>query len=209
MSTIQVAIVDDHPLLRIALCDVIDRQPDMAIVGEAADGLEALRITEAHSPDVVLLDLILPDLDGVTVIERLRAREGRERILALTGVPDVERAIAAAQHGASGYLLKTCQPGELIHAIREVAHGREYWPDPVSTWLARSLREAYGQQWDDLTPRESEVLSLLGRGYSNRRIADQLSIAESTARVHVHRILTKLNLENRTQAAILARERSA
>jgi NarL family two-component system response regulator LiaR len=207
MPKIRVLVVDDHVLIRLALRDVIANDADTVLVGEATNGEEALSAVEHARPDVILLDLMMPVMDGLTTLKQLRARHPEMRVLILTGVNEESTAVAAARAGACGYLNKTCAPEGLLPAIHRVAAGEEYWPPPASNWLARSLRRQPAAALDPLTPREEEVLVLLGRGLSNQAIAKRLMISQSTARVHVHHILQKLGLNNRTQAALYARER--
>jgi DNA-binding NarL/FixJ family response regulator len=206
---IRVLIVDDHAVVREGLRSFLELQDGIAVAGEAADGAEAVAAAERLRPDVVLMDLVMPELDGVEAMRRLRERVPRARVIVLTSFLDDERLLPAIRAGAAGYLLKDAQPQELARAIR-TAHGGEALIDPaVAARLVDAL--AAGQRddrYEELTPREREVLELIGHGYSNKRIALELGAAEKTVKNHVSRVLAKLGVGDRTQAALYANRRS-
>src|SRR4051794_35682350 len=204
---IRVLLVDDHAVVREGLRTYLELHEDIAVVGEAADGEEAIRAAEELRPDVVLMDLKMPVLDGVGALRALRERLPRTRAIALTSFTDEETLLPALQAGAAGYLLKNVQPSELHRAIL-AAHAGEALLDPV---VAARLLDAIARPPgapaaapDRLTPREREVLELLARGYANKRIARELGVAEKTVKTHVGHVLAKLGVSDRTQAALLA-----
>ncbi len=205
-DSIRVAIADDHPVVRQGLRAFLDSLSDIEVVGEAGDGEAAVRLTVTEEPDVLLLDLKMPKLDGIGVISRLRSRGGSTRILVLTSFTAQEEVIPAIQAGADGYLLKDADPSELEEAIRAVHRG-----DPLlAPEAAAAVMAAVSGQTPDLpvldrlTPREREVLAGLGRGLSNRSLAEELFITEKTIKTHVSSILMKLGLTDRVQAALFA-----
>jgi NarL family two-component system response regulator LiaR len=202
---IRVLLVDDHAVVREGLRTYLQLHDDLAVVGEAADGAEAVRAAEALRPDVVLMDLKMPVLDGVGAMRALRERLPSARVIALTSFTDEATLLPALHAGAAGYLLKNVQPQELHRAI-VAAHAGEALLDPA---VAARLLEAIAQPGrapapERLTPREREVLALLGRGYANKRIARELGVAEKTVKTHVGHVLAKLGVTDRTQAALLA-----
>ncbi len=205
-DSIRVAIADDHPVVRQGLRAFLDSLSDIEVVGEAGDGEAAVRLTVTEEPDVLLLDLKMPKLDGIGVISRLRSRGAGTRILVLTSFTAQEEVIPAIQAGADGYLLKDADPSELEEAIRAVHRG-----DPLlAPEAAAAVMAAVSGQTPDLpvldrlTPREREVLAGLGRGLSNRSLAEELFITEKTIKTHVSSILMKLGLTDRVQAALFA-----
>jgi NarL family two-component system response regulator LiaR len=204
-DAIQVLIVDDHAVVREGLRSFLDLQDGIEVVGEAGDGAEAVEVAERLRPDVVLMDLVMPNVDGVEAMRRLRERVPAARVIVLTSFLDDERLLPAIRAGAAGYLLKNAQPQELARAIR-AAHDGEALIDPaVAARLVDAL--AAGPQdtrVDQLTPREREVLDLIGRGLSNKRIALELGAAEKTVKNHVSNVLAKLGVTDRTQAALYA-----
>jgi DNA-binding NarL/FixJ family response regulator len=203
---IRVLIADDHAVVREGLRTFLALQDGLDVVGEAEDGEEALREAERLRPDVVLMDLVMPNLDGVAAMRELRTRVPGARVVILTSYLDDERLLPALRAGAAGYLLKNVQPQELARAIR-MADAGETLIDPT---VAARLVDALAEDDDDvkelaeLTPREREVLALLGRGYANKRIALELGLAEKTVKTHVSHVLAKLGVADRTQAALLA-----
>jgi DNA-binding NarL/FixJ family response regulator len=214
MSPIRVLVVDDHPMMREALCAALEAEPDLEVVGEATNGHQAVLRTLALKPDVIVMDLYLPGKDGVAAIAEIIARYPEARILVVTSSTEDEKVMAAVQAGAIGYLLKNAPRATFIHGVREVARGNSFMPPEVAAKLARQMcrRETGPAVPDDpvepLTPREKEVLSLLGEGMSNHAIALTLSLSESTVRVHVYNILGKLGLEDRNQAIVYALRQS-
>jgi len=209
---IRVVIVDDQSLVRAGFKMVLAAQSDMAVVGEAGDGAEALRLL-AHTPaDVVVMDIRMPVMDGVEATRRLCSTESGPRVLVLTTFDTDADAFAALQSGASGFLLKNVPPEELLSAIRVVALGEAV----VAPRITRRLLDRFAGQLTvpstednrigQLTDREREVLLLVAQGLSNAEIAERLFVAETTVKTHVGRILTKLDLRDRVQAVVLAYE---
>jgi len=212
---IRVLIADDHAVVRQGLRTFLELQEDIDVVGEAADGAQALQAAAALEPDVVLMDLVMPELDGVAAIERLRERAPATRVLVLTSFLDEDKVLPAIRAGAAGYLLKDVEPAELVRAIRTVDGGDSQLHPAVAARVLRELAgEAEegdgtgdgrsGQRHGSLTARELEVLALLARGGANKAIAFELGVAEKTVKTHVGNILSKLGLSDRTQAALYA-----
>jgi NarL family two-component system response regulator LiaR len=203
---IRVLVVDDHAVVRQGLRTFLELQGDIEVVGEAADGEQALAAVAVLEPDVVLMDLVMPRLDGVSAIERLRAVAPATRVIVLTSFLDEDKVLPAVRAGAAGYLLKDVQPAELVRAIRMVDRGEALLHPAVA---ARVLRELVGdgsraERHELLTARELEVLALVARGRANKAIAFELGCAEKTVKTHVGNILGKLGLSDRTQAALYA-----
>lgn len=202
MQVKRVLVVDDHPLMRQALNSVIEDEPDFTVVGEAENGKQAIAQAQALQPDVIVMDLYMPVKDGLSATAELIQAHPNMRVLALTSSTLNSSALSAVEAGALGYVLKDAHPPEFLHALRQVACGSEYWPPSVAAKLARSVRQRSITTRVELTVREKEVLNLVGKGISNRLIAEQLCISVATVRAHVYHILQKLGLENRTQAAL-------
>ena len=206
----RVLLVDDHAMVRRGLRDFLGMFEDIEVVGEAGDGQEALTATDRLRPDVVVMDLNLPRLDGVEATRELRATRPDVEVVALTGFVDEERVMAAIEAGAAGFLLKDAEPDDVAAAIRAARNGEMYLDPAVAGMVARQLRTPGGSAAlaDDtvLTPRERDVLALVAQGLPNRAIGDALGITERTARTHVSNILAKLGLTSRTQAALYAVE---
>jgi two-component system, NarL family, response regulator LiaR len=202
---IRVLIVDDHAVVREGLRTFLELQEGMEIAGEAADGAEAVTLAEELRPDVVLMDLVMPKLDGVDAMRQLRERVPGARVIVLTSFVDDERLLPAMRAGAAGYLLKNVQPQELARAIRTADAGEALTDPAVAARLVEALAEdEHDDGFERLTPREREVLGLVGRGFSNKRIALELGVAEKTVKTHVSNVLGKLGLADRTQAALYA-----
>jgi DNA-binding NarL/FixJ family response regulator len=202
-----VLIVDDHPVVRQGLRVLLDVHDGIEVAGEAADGEEALALAAALEPDVILLDLKLPGLDGVAVLTELRARGIGARVLVLTSANDPAQVSRAVQAGASGFLYKDVDPDALIRAIRAVNDGNLLLaPGAAGTLVAAHAAHAAhaAQPRGALTPREREVLDQLARGRSNREIARELHVSEKTVKTHVSSVLAKLGVQDRTQAALYA-----
>jgi DNA-binding NarL/FixJ family response regulator len=205
--TIRVLVVDDQPLVRSGFRMIIDERPDIELVGEAADGNEAIELAATLDPDVILMDIRMPDLDGVEATRRIVATEARSRILVLTTFDLDEYVYAAVDAGASGFLLKDVQPNDLIDAIRVVAAGNSLFAPAATQRLLERFRRGEGREprsLDELTERETETLRLLANGLSNAEIARQLYVTETTVKSHVSAILRKLNVRDRVQAVIAA-----
>jgi NarL family two-component system response regulator LiaR len=204
---IRVMIVDDHAVVREGLRTFLQLQDGIEVVGEAADGREAIELGPPLAPDVVLMDLVMPRLDGVRAMRALRERVPAARVIVLTSFLDDDRLMPAIQAGAAGYLLKDVEPAELARAVR-AAHAGEALIDPtVAARLLRTLaapRAPAAGDGGELTRREREVLELISGGRSNKRIALELGIAEKTVKTHVGHVLAKLGVSDRTQAALLA-----
>jgi DNA-binding NarL/FixJ family response regulator len=205
---IRVLIADDHAVVREGLRAFLELQDGLEVVGEAADGEQAVERAIALRPEVVLMDLVMPRLDGVAAMRELRRSLPECRVIVLTSFLDDDRLLGAVEAGADGYLLKDAEPAELARAIRS-AHAGEALIAPAAA--ARLLRAMSGRGSgrrpaapEQLTRREHEVLELLARGYANKRIALELGIAEKTVKAHVGRVLAKLDCSDRTQAALLA-----
>ncbi len=205
-AKIGLLIVDDHPLVREGLQAVIAHEPDMHIVGEAADGREAVEQARRLCPDVILMDLLMPGMSGGDAVATIVAAQPAQRILLLTSVEDVPTLLATLKAGASGYVSKNAPPVELLEAIRTVSRGGMALPAPLARALLRGgpMPGGASRPVESLTDRELEVLTLVAQGLSNDAIAARFSISARTASVHVSRILAKLELENRTQAALYA-----
>jgi NarL family two-component system response regulator LiaR len=201
---IRVLIVDDHAVVREGLRTFLDLQEGIEVVGEAGDGEEALLEAERLRPDVVLVDLVMPRLDGVQTMRRLRERVPRARAIVLTSFLDDERLLPAIRAGAAGYLLKNVQPQELARAVRTAAAGEALIDPAVAARLVEALGDGREERAEQLTPREREVLALIGRGFANKRIAAELGVAEKTVKTHVGNVLSKLGVSDRTQAALYA-----
>lgn len=205
---IRVLITDDHAVVREGLRAFLESQDGLEVVGEASDGEQAVAEAKRLSPDVILMDLVMPGLDGVGAMRRLRAAAPHSRVIVLTSFLDDDRLMPAIEAGAAGYLLKDVAPAQLAEAIR-VAHAGETMISPaVATRLVQAIADraahAPGPGDPGLTRREQEVLDLLAQGFANKRIARELGIAEKTVKTHVGHVLAKLGAADRTQAAVHA-----
>jgi NarL family two-component system response regulator LiaR len=203
---ISVLVVDDHAVVRQGLRTFLALQDDIEVVGEAGDGESAVAEAERLAPDVVLMDLAMPGTDGVTAIRTLRERVPDARAIALTSYSDDERVFGAVRAGAAGYLLKDTDPAELVAGIRTIAAGQGLLSPAVAARLLEEMADGGGARPEaaHLTPREREVLILIARGRSNKRIALELGVAEKTVKTHVGHVLAKLGVTDRTQAALWA-----
>jgi DNA-binding NarL/FixJ family response regulator len=213
--TVRTVIVDDQALVRTGFRMILEAEGDIDVLGEASDGLEALSIVEKAAPDVVLMDIRMPNMDGVEATRRLAGPgvENPTKVIILTTFDLDEYVVDALRAGASGFLLKDVPPEKLVEAIRTVAEGEAL----LAPSITRRLLDKFAARLPDpnaagvpeletLTEREVEVLKLMARGLSNAEIADQLYVAETTVKTHVGRVLTKLNLRDRVQAVVLAYE---
>ena len=214
MSRTSIVLVDDQDLLRMGFRMVLEAQPDLEVVGEASDGREGLALVRSRRPDVVLMDVRMPVLDGVEATRRLVTEGASSRVIILTTFDLDEYAFAALRAGASGFLLKDAPPADLLSAIRAVASGDAV----VAPSTTRRLLERFAPRLPDpaepapadelaaLTPREREVVAAVARGLSNGEIADELVLSEATVKTHVGRILAKLELRDRVQIVVFAYE---
>jgi len=210
---IRVLLVDDQVLVRMGFRMLLDAETGMTVVGEAGDGAEALRLADATRPDVVLMDVRMPGLDGIETTRRLIERSPASRVIILTTFDLDEYAFGGLRAGASGYLVKDTRPAELLAAIRAVAAGDA----SVSSRITQRMLDLFGNRLPavppagdrlaDLTPREREVLSAIAEGLSNSEIGARFTVSESTVKTHVGRVLMKLDLRDRVQAVIFAYER--
>ncbi|MGE5221827.1 MAG: response regulator [Omnitrophica WOR_2 bacterium] len=207
---IRVLIVDDHAVVRQGLRTFLELQDDIEVIGEAGDGTHSLEMIQQLKPDVVLMDLVMPGMDGITATRQIKTLGSGAQVIALTSFTEDDKVFPAIQAGACSYLLKDVSPDDLVEAVRAAARGEaRLHPD-----IARKLMEQVAQGKVaaepgpiDLTGRELEVLRLVAQGLSNREIADRLVISEKTVKTHMNSILGKLNLEDRTQAAVYALRR--
>jgi two-component system, NarL family, response regulator LiaR len=206
---IQILLVDDHPVVRDGLRAMLGLQPDFQIVGEANNGVEAVQQVVQLRPDVILLDLEMPELDGVAALERIRAASPAARVIILTAYDEDERIVSAVIAGAQGYILKGAPREDIFRAIRIVYAGGSLLQPLIASKLRRHLSEQAAKPEDvvELTPREIEVLQLIAQGKSNKQIAAELVIAERTCKFHVSSILSKLGASNRTEAVKIAAQR--
>ncbi len=203
-SKIRVLIVDDHPVVRAGLKDILSGEPDIEVVGEAGDGSEALALIERLGPDVALMDLRMPGVDGVEAIAGILKDHPRTHVLVLTTYDSDADILRAVEAGATGYLLKDTPRDELYDAVRATAKGRSVLAPVVTTRLMKKMREPAGEK---LSERETEVLTLVARGLSNREIARRLHISEATVKTHLIHVFTKLDVADRTAAVTVALER--
>jgi DNA-binding NarL/FixJ family response regulator len=206
-APIRVLLVDDHAVVRTGLRSFLDLLDDIEVVGEASDGREGVEAARGLRPDVVLMDLLMPNLDGIGATAAIRTELPETEVVALTSFIEEDKVTAALEAGASGYLLKDADAEEVAAAVR-AAHAGEVHLDPaVARLLAERMRQrASAPQPEPLTERERDVLRLVGRGMSNKEIASELVITERTARTYVSNVLGKLGLASRTQAALYAVE---
>ena len=204
--SIRVLIADDHAVVRQGLKTFLELQDDIEVVEDVADGEAAVAAVEREAPDVVLMDLVMPGVDGVEAIRRIRERRPQARVLVLSSFLDDERLFPAVRAGAAGYLLKDVEPRELVKAIHTVHGGEALLHPAVAARLMDEFAAAPPQEpsADGLTEREREVLTLIARGLPNKLIARDLSISEKTVKAHVSSILGKLGVSDRTQAALYA-----
>ena len=200
-SCIRVLIADDHPLVRRGLAAIIDMEDDASVVGEAGDGEEAVRMWRTLRPDVTLMDLRMPKVEGVQAIRRIRAEDAGASIIVLTTFDHDEDIYAGLRAGAKAYLLKDVQPEELFRCIRAVHAGEAYLQPRVAAKLAQRMQE------ETLTEREVQILALLAEGKSNRAIGQSLFITESTEKSHVKSLIVKLDVTSRAEAIALAAKR--
>jgi DNA-binding NarL/FixJ family response regulator len=207
-TPIRVLIVDDHQVVRAGLRVFLDLLDDIEVIGEASDGSEGVAMARRLVPDVVLMDLMMPRMDGITAIGRIREDLPEVEVVAMTSFIEEEKVTGALEAGAAGYLLKDAAPDEVASAIRDARDGNVHLDPAVARLLAQRMRRRPAEEApaEPLTERERDVLRLLGKGHSNKEIAAALFITERTARTYVSNILGKLGLASRTQAALWAVE---
>ncbi len=207
MAKIKVLIADDHHVVRRGLLFFLKTQKDIDIIGEATNGKEAVKLVSELNPDVVLMDLSMPEMDGVMATKIIRETNTTVKIIILTSYGDQDHVIPALRAGASGYQLKDIEPDDLVQTIRDVLQGQSKLHPKVTSHVMAHLSTPVIQpqtKLDDLTKREKEVLNELAKGKSNKEIASALFITEKTVKTHISNILSKLQLSDRTQAAIYA-----
>jgi DNA-binding NarL/FixJ family response regulator len=213
-TMIRILVVDDDPLVRAGLAMIIATSPDLTVVAEASDGTEVAAAVDAHTPDVVLMDIRMPTLDGLAATELLRARPNPPEVIVLTTFQADAYVLRALRAGASGFLLKDTRPADILHAITRVAAGEPILSPSVTRRLiahltdtgAAARRQQATTALAELTDREREVAVAVGQGRSNTEISTELFMSVATVKAHVSRILTKLDLNNRTQIALLAHD---
>jgi len=208
---IRILIVDDHAIVREGLNGLITVEPDMEVAGEASNGSEGVRNARLLKPDIILMDLVMPEMDGIQAIQEIKNQNPDARILVLTSFADDDKLFPAIKAGASGYLLKDTLPHELLAAIRAVYRGESSLHPSIALKVLKELqphpqKQPSAKEMEDvaLTEREIDVLKLVAQGHSNQVIAGKLVLSERTVHSHVNRILTKLHLASRTQAALYA-----
>lgn len=203
MKTIKILVVDDHPMMRDALKMSLASEKDMKVIGEGSNGNEALKMREALKPDVILMDLMMPEMNGVETITQIFKTTQDAKILVLTSMEDEEHVMAAIQAGALGYFPKTAPRQYLLEAIRKVADGVPYMPAGIAMKLFEGLRKtktvAQGDTQITITSRQREIMMLMAEGKTDEEIAEMLHLQESTVRAHVHQIGQRLGTENRSQ----------
>jgi NarL family two-component system response regulator LiaR len=207
-KSIRILIVDDHAIVREGLRGLIEVEPDMELAGEAASGSEGVEKALSLRPDVILMDLLMPEKDGVTAIKEIKAKWQEAHILVLTSFLEDDKVFPAIENGALGYLLKDTQPDELLNALRGVFHGETMLHPSIAKMIMKRIQERSDEnkqpEGPELTERELDVLKLLAHGDGDREIAEKLVVSERTVHFHVGNILSKLHLANRTQAALYA-----
>jgi NarL family two-component system response regulator LiaR len=211
MDNIRLLITDDHPMMREALLTALAEETDIEVVGEASNGIEALQLAQECKPDVILMDLLMPGMDGLEAIGRIMEVNPEAKILVVTSLEDEDKIVAAVQAGALGYFPKTAPRSYLLEAVRKIADGIPYLPAGIAQKLFRGIRAmkapARGAADESLTTRQEEILALLGEGRPDQEIARTLHLEEATVRSHVHRIIQRLGVENRAQAVAYANGR--
>jgi NarL family two-component system response regulator LiaR len=204
---ITVLLVDDHNVVRMGLAAYFGTLADFKVIGEAGSGAEAVRLVEAHAPDVVLMDLLMPGMDGVEATRQIKKRSPRTQVIVLTSHHDDEHIFPAIRAGALSYLLKDIDPDDLADAVRQANAGEAVLNPRVAARMIQEMqgvREEKINPFTELTDREMEVLRLIAGGQSNQEIAEKLVISEKTVKSHVSNLLSKLHLSDRTQAAVYA-----
>ena len=205
METIKVLIAEDHAIVRAGLKALIATEPGLEVIGDVSNGLEAVAQARALRPDVILMDLSMPHMDGINATREIKSEHPGARILVLTSFIEDDKVFAAIKAGALGYLLKESSPDDLLRGIRAVHRGESWLHPAIAAKLIRDLQAPQNAPLKEpLTERELEIIKLVAQGLANKEIANQLEIAERTVRTHVSNILEKLHLANRTQATLYA-----
>jgi DNA-binding NarL/FixJ family response regulator len=207
MDKIKVLIADDHPIVREGLSATLSAEPDMTVVGEATNGIEAVEMSLTTKPDVILIDLRMPVLDGATAMQRIRAQNRAVKFIVLTTYDTEEYVFKAIQAGAQSYLLKDVPSDEIVEAIRNIVSGKSVIEPAIANRVLERFSQMMGQvsQLRILSDREIEVLKLMAKGEYNREIAATLNISESTVKTHIQSIFQKLDVKSRTEAIAKAR----
>ena len=203
MEKITVMLVDDHQMVRLGLSSYLNMQDDLAVVAEAVNGLDGVQKAKQHRPDVILMDLVMDEMDGIEASKAILLENPEAKILILTSFLDDEKIFPALAAGVKGYILKTSQANEIATSVRKIAEGQDVISDSVRAKIYEK-KHAQPELHEELTARESEVLKEIAKGLSNQEIADELYISLKTVKTHVSNILSKLQVEDRTQAAIYA-----
>ncbi|MGE7132062.1 response regulator [Lysinibacillus xylanilyticus] len=203
---IRVLIADDHHVVRRGLLFFLKTQKDIEVVGEAKNGLEAVALAESIQPDIILMDLVMPEMDGIQATKRIKAKFPQIEILMLTSFSDRDHVVPAMEAGAAGYQLKDIEPDELVLSIRRIMRGENTLHPEATTTLEMDRQKSINAPHvlSPLTPREQDVLAELTKGKSNREIASSLFVTEKTVKTHISNIFTKLQVQDRTQAALYA-----
>ncbi|MBI9044258.1 MAG: response regulator transcription factor [Anaerolineaceae bacterium] len=206
MAKIKILIADDHAIVREGLRTLVSNSQDMEIVGEATNGKEAVEMALKIKPDVILMDLVMPEMDGLEAIKAIKEQQSEANILVLTSFAEDDKVFPAIKAGALGYLLKDSQPSQLLEAIRDVRNGQSFLHPSIAYMLIREIKQPpdLPPTESPLTNREMVVLKLIAQGLTNSQIAEKLIISEWTVRTHTRNILEKLHLANRVQAALYA-----
>jgi DNA-binding NarL/FixJ family response regulator len=203
-DNIRILIADDHPILRAGLRELIDSEPGLEMAGEASNGREAVKLAQELKPDVILMDLIMPDISGVEAIQEIKKVLPQMRILVLSSFSEEEQIRKAVRSGALGYILKIANPQELVRAIWKVAKGEPVFTDSLMLDVFTEEVKPEFLENEQPTARELQLLKLLGQGLTNKEIATRMFISENSVKIYVTRLLRKFHLDNRTQAALLA-----
>ncbi|OZB16015.1 MAG: two-component system response regulator NarL [Marinobacter sp. 34-60-7] len=208
-SPASILLIDDHPLLRQGIKQLISMEADMTVAGEASNAADGIRLATELEPDLILMDLNMPEMDGIEALQTLREMNVASRIIMFTVSDQEDDVVAALRAGADGYLLKDMEPDDMVERLRQAAVGKLVISDRLTTLLAEALRSNKPQQtsrpdFDSLTPREKDILNLITEGLSNKMIGRKLDISDGTVKVHVKHLLKKLNLRSRVEVAVWA-----
>lgn len=214
MEQVKILIADDHPMMREALRAALEDESDLIVTWEASNGMEAVVLAEEHHPDVILMDLLMPGMDGLEAIQQIMEKNPQARIMVVTSLEEEEKVVAAVQAGALGYFPKTAPRSFLLEGIRRVADGVPYLPSGITKKLFNGLRKMKTGPLEQtaveepLTGRQEEILAMLGEGRSDADISKALHLSDATVRSHIHSILQRLGLESRSQAVAFYNKRN-